>query len=894
MKNSGKKAFTLVELLVGMIMMLLVLGGVVATLRSGLDLFFKSEANGKVTNGVRFTVDTFDRVISPLLANATEVEILSDKSKIPSTLNELDHYVYLSGDKVMHRTTTSDDALEGSEYIKSLSFAMTKTSKDVAQDWTVSVDIAGEVPTYTAAKVAVSMDKMLMNVQKKSGGTGTAVGDLYQGSVLHFVAQSEVVDFKVIIDKINIIDGDGNILTDKETDQYVNINNIKQNKIKISYDIRPSVDPHFKWVDKSTVKWYICGSPAVAKNIDKITTITPTDDNRTTKMWLLVKKSDKSTLATTSNDSVPTGAEYSVSCSSSANTGTSWGSKYGTILCLISPKIGKAGTLGNDKTADDVFSPSVTLQNEHTTSGNSLWMRWGSILGSDATAKEGFYLAPDATGQEYKNKTYTTNGVPYLTITGSKNGPIATVALMQVDLLDDIAEKVSEDNVSYTTLTNYSVIVDANIGKGNGWGLLINGTSKSDDKHPYLNDNGYVFQCDRAMDSLLFRVRSMGYEHGPSEADEGYEQYSKYIGARLYDGNISNDSYSSGYNLYMSGYARNYSDFVHYGPGFLKTTTFDFNSKLLDYYGNADARTSSYPWTSRQRVMLTVLEYYMNGTGIGNGKEYPRFIVRVKYLSDDSQVESTEYAKDEWHIGNKFFKSEPAWYGDFVGDAAVSKDNGKYATDYSYTINNYQHKSAEALAFTHTAGYVWNSSRWKWDYIDEIGDEKESHYIINAHYLNSGYVSSAFTAQPMDIGMAIAHSSFNSTKYRGNTQFQNPKRPRYLGLRIWQTDKDDTTNVQIYSVNYAPGFTKKELQAIMPEGAKMYETNETGQDDYYTDAAIRLQYKTLHGNGNMNGKLFSNSKSDGVGNGTNLKGVMQIQHHSSSCNCPMCTNFPDK
>ena len=81
------------------------------------------------------------------------------------------------------------------------------------------------------------------------------------------------------------------------------------------------------------------------------------------------------------------------------------------------------------------------------------------------------------------------------------------------------------------------------------------------------------------------------------------------------------------------------------------------------------------------------------------------------------------------------------------------------------------------------------------------------------------------------------------------------------------------SEVKFYSVNYAPGFKKAELQAIMPENAKMYELSQT-----HEPATTGVDQTAL------NTALFStlgHSVEEAIG-------VGEIQHIIKKCSCPLC------
>ncbi|MDD3319697.1 MAG: type II secretion system protein, partial [Synergistaceae bacterium] len=65
MKNSARSGFTLVELLIGVVMMSVVIAGIAFTVSSGFDLYTTADSNAVVVSGVRFTADSFNRNVAP-------------------------------------------------------------------------------------------------------------------------------------------------------------------------------------------------------------------------------------------------------------------------------------------------------------------------------------------------------------------------------------------------------------------------------------------------------------------------------------------------------------------------------------------------------------------------------------------------------------------------------------------------------------------------------------------------------------------------------------------------------------------------------------------------------------------------------------------------------------
>lgn len=125
--NKSRKAFTLVELLISILVMFIIIGTVVMTGKAGMELFQKAQQNALVTNGLRMTLTSFNREIVPKLDNTTLVEILANNSDMPQTLpSSFDHYIYMQDGAIFHWDANKKEQLAGSEYISSLAFPCLK------------------------------------------------------------------------------------------------------------------------------------------------------------------------------------------------------------------------------------------------------------------------------------------------------------------------------------------------------------------------------------------------------------------------------------------------------------------------------------------------------------------------------------------------------------------------------------------------------------------------------------------------------------------------------------------------------------------------------------------------------------------------------------------------
>jgi|GEM_PF-1336095 len=862
MKTGNRRAFTLIELMIGIAMMLIVAGGIATAIRSGLDLYNKAEAKSLVTNGVRFTVDSYSRRISAMLANASEVEILDDNDSIPESPESCDHYIYLSGQTVMHKSSTEDSPLEGSDYIDSLNFSIPVSSKDVSANYILTMDVGGLNSRYPSAKLDVTVKSALYNKPAKSGETVS--GSNYNGKVLHFVSP---VSFEIELKNLKIL---------KENENGTDLSNstsvAKGTKLYASYDIGQSDPPGFDLEDCSDIYWYISASssPDISAEAAEAGLPQPTSSNQEKYCWLLVDNSNTPITGKTLDTS---GKFYVRTAGYGGNTTFSEWGNYGIIRFYVKSKMKKVN--GTDIfTGPEKQSPFAAITKAER--GGKLWKEWMKAIQDIFDGEQdvtGFFNTSAMDQSEIHLDT--AGGETYLTIKRNASGTAGsvTVAVAGGALLADEkieamkTDSVNNDKKSYTTVTNYSLIIDADVIEGNGYGILLNGASAVETSSGF-KDCGYLFQYDKAIDSFPMRL----YYNGTQDDSKHYGMELEYP---------NNSEYQWDYSSLISGTSSSYKG-PFYGPGYLKNSKFAYTSD-----SQAENRGwQVFPWNERRRILITVLEYYLKN----KGPAYPKYIIRMKLLKPYADTSDD----DPWQTGKDYFLSEPAWYGDFVGD--------EYQHAYQiFTNNQWQDVSKK----TYDNAYWWedkrvvrkftvkNYSSYSGNIVD-VPENDMNHNNAKSRYITkvpwgstdgSGSTNAAvFYAKEMDV-----HADRND-KWDDNFHklFSNAKRTRYIGLRLWS---DLASEVKFYSVNYAPGFTKQELQAIMPSGAKMYELGNGYNNDGTGETAVSGVDQT-----HLNTELFKNTGknySDGEGNGNSsgYRGVMGIQHLRNGCSCPICSKY---
>ncbi|MDD4751251.1 MAG: type II secretion system protein, partial [Synergistaceae bacterium] len=316
MKSFARAGFTLVELLVGVVMMSIVIAGIAFTVSSGFDLFTKAESNAVVISGVRFTADSFERTVAPMLNVTDQIELLSaDAATIPApaSLSEDIHYVFLSSDAVVHRDSKGDHVLEGSEYIDSLEFMIPVSSEDTQENYIFKMGIHGKNSDQPKAKLDLEVESALYNRPEKKG---TPVSGILRGAILKIRAS-------LYLDRLDLYDNDTKIKINGLTMH-------KGTKIEAVYDLINQTGTSQPMSDESVVEWFISGSISADLTV---TEASPTDLNRNSYYWQLVSGGDPVTgkvLDTTGAFHLDTGA-----------TETEWAT--GVIRSRVTPVVKSSG-----------------------------------------------------------------------------------------------------------------------------------------------------------------------------------------------------------------------------------------------------------------------------------------------------------------------------------------------------------------------------------------------------------------------------------------------------------------------------------------------------------------------------------------------------------------------
>lgn len=843
--KKGAAGFTLAETLIGVIIMAVVTASIAFGIRQALAVYGKAAAKSSVLAALRFTSDSYARKIVPMLHTAYKIEVRYDNAVIPAAENlaKDERYLYLDGDAVTLRTQSGDETLPGSEYISKLSFSLPARTDDIDEDYLLTATITASRDVYETVVKSLDIKTALCNKPEK---LNTADAN---GAVLRFFAKDATALALTASMRLKN-DYNGEIID--------GVTMPNGSKIRMSYT--PKLNDSSGEIAKSeytdntreSIRWFISASKANDLTESSGDLSSSTENH----LFMLVTQSGQplsSDLLATPADDV-----YYVLSNGSA---IKWTAKEMIIRCRIAPCV----TYQEQTVTSSppyLYSDYVYMQKNVD---KGIWRGWLESLKTGTG--DDFKRTDVATGNSDKITLAVNNNTIVATIKASAeraNVGAATVARLsykwfendRVNSIWSLSPKTSADIPPFMTLTNYSVIVDAEMpatGRNGSvayfWGILLNGTGSSGSA---FNDTGYVFQYERkrgypkqdeSQPGLLIRKFEKGELVGYStNTPKSYGIYNE------------TDNAPGGDQRYL--------------PKNLHNDAFDF------YNGKSDDDA----WTTRRRVMLTVLEYYTED------KAKPFYIIRAKFLkltSDYTPEQLAEIKKDDpWCVGKTFFASEPMWFGLYVGNKMTL--SGK----------------------------------------DSKVDVK--------HYADSTSMNANVNEAPVTIGRKVidyTQNLFYGTKYKKDSPGFAAKavsmredggdsyntRERYIGLRVFSESKGGNNNaaVTFNEVALAPGFSADEIRSIMPQGGRVYEIEDTVPAN---NAALEWSiinasawYKGLQaslGGKTYNDVLFGAEKgSDGDGkssiyytlvkyenggNGTQYGGVYDIQHiKTNDCKCPL-------
>ena len=311
--------------------------------------------------------------------------------------------------------------------------------------------------------------------------------------------------------------------------------------------------------------------------------------------------------------------------------------------------------------------------------------------------------------------------------------------------------------------------------------------------------------------------------------------------------------------------------------------------------------------------MVTILEYH---TG---DKENPRLLVRMRLLKNLSEVmakypmmsERELRAEDPFLCGPRFYYSEPAWYGSFVGQKPkmVTTGTGNKTTyQYIFKAKRYGADGAdiERTVSTNENGYGYyntgsNFYALQTPDINGANSRYKEGFSYKIKNQTKTFNGGVYKAQSLDPRKELG----SYDKKDNNLGNLKPDRYRWIGLAIWGGQLGNRSSVEIYDMTIAPGFDAGELRSITENGAQVFgmdETNgsfPTGLAEYSADRDTSVKWNhelfgiSSDGNGNQS---HGNAYAGRFKNAQNETQpcVMSLQHVSSdytSCGCPMCEAY---
>lgn len=844
MKNSSRHGFTLVELLIGIVMMVIVIGGIAFAVSSGFDLYTKADSNAVVISGVRFTADSLNRSIAPMLNSTNEIEILSEDSSTTAskTVSDDIHYIYLSTagptkGSVVHRHkllngNMVNDVLEGSENIDKIGFSIPVSSVDQTENYILKIGIRGVNSNDIKAKLDLKIERALYN--NKPTKTSPSASIVAIDGINNYVGNTLKIKAGFYLEALDLYDGILNI--NKSTI-------LKGKNIKAVYDLINQTGTSESMLDTSSIDWFITESilpdlPVMADNLN------PQSADRTSGLWQLVSGD--------TNIKIKGNILYTTSADKFKVATREWDTNWKNVIrCRVTPEIksqsGGPTLLGTPKWSDYVV---VKLPDPPVIDTSNLLESIVDYLGSPSNPKDIFVTTEGRTsGTDNKTTAYTVDANGKIKMSIGKDADTTEGASLAVKLTYDEFDNdiiynayknrknpTAADLPPFMTVTNYSVVLDATLG------------DPTKVKAQNTNTLGHaVFLNTRTTTGTDFKDFGFAVQFSSSSSNKNNKQVvsaSEFVNGVLNRSTynfVDGISYQTTANLYDH----------YYDPPLTQNSKFTFGK-----------------WYDRYRIMYTVLEYYDSTDS--DPKLKPRYIYRVRFLKklgDFTPAQLTEIKKtDPWCIGRDFFASEPMWFGDFVGNTWVGNTS---MNNLRVNVKNYNYPSS----------FYSQASR--------ILTNLKVYYALKP---NSSFSGGVYRSQLLNIV--------------GGTSTTNGY--RFIGLKGIVKDKADV--ITVHNISLVPGFTINEIRSIMPANGKLYSLDETlPAKDAQELATVRASltskpwyqsYNTIFGttSDSLNQKVFANlKKSDGSGNNGSIYfqkpihvgGVADLQHLEVNCTCPM-------
>ncbi|MEN6380407.1 MAG: prepilin-type N-terminal cleavage/methylation domain-containing protein [Synergistaceae bacterium] len=822
-KNSTRSGFTLVELLIGVVMMSIVIAGIAFTVSSGFDLYTTADSNAVVVSGVRFTADSFNRNVAPMLNVTDKIEILStDLSSIPdhASISDDIHYIFLSNDSVVHRDSKGNHVLEGSGYIDHIEFTIPVPTSNDQNNYILKMDIKGQNPDQPNAKLDLVVESSLYNKPTKTGtATGPTDSKVYKGNILKIKASLK-------LDRLDLYDYDTKIKINK-------LSVHKGTNIEAIYDLINQLGTSEPMSDDSTIEWFISGSASADITvISEDITLSDIDGIMKNNYWQLFSGANSvkgRVLDTTGTFNVKT------------ETGvTAWplndATKIGAIRCRVTPKV-KSPSGGLTMTGAPKWSDYVVVRKVDAPSETFETIR--DVIGTrNSSSAEDLYFTNvgEGDGDEQRNQYSKSGDVILLGVTKTNQNidsnihGASFVMKLRYDRFDNdriyaawaAGRTDPEDMPSYITVTNYSTILDSKtIDNKTSYALFLSTRSK----------NGSFGTSDNVFKDIGYAVR-----YSPT----------KPIG-------FSVSKFAAGSEIIKNG------KILPLGVYELKT-----NDRESDAYNPNYAKidTSSFvTWQTQYRVMFTVLEYYDKTLG----KEYPCYIFRVRFLKklEDVTYLTIKRKTDPWCIGPEFYASEPMWFGHFVGNpnTVLTTNNTKvdvknFNNNTTVTVTSRKFKLADKIFYA----LKWDNLNWS----------VFRNRVMNARALEKIPTTPDNTLYTDMIDTDISNNS-------GEDDLAVTSSDRYIGIMARKSNATNKNQAfEISNLDFAPGFSINEIRSIMPLDGKLYSIEESIPPSELSKIVAKDWYKSYKNiiassNNDINKKVFGVSgNSDGTGNNGSL------------------------
>ena len=564
MNNKKLAAFTLVEALIGVIIMMIVIGGISLSIKMGIDMYGRAEAHSELINGMRFTLDSFNREISPMLDVTREVELLSTHPSNTPSVSDDNHHLYLEHGSPPNRSKSGDEVLTGSEYIDRVAFSYPTDTKETGENYTLRMNLTAKHERYGDTEYNTTLEKAMYNLPSKRGDNGNILRFKYSDTVdvnainiKHYRKNSNTPENNAI-DVSNLID-------------ISNSADFKGITIIVSYDLSIDGTVNEPYEDVSLVEYFMSSSYEASLDISEEV---PNRESQAHHYWQLVD-THGSTLTGTE---IPTSGDLHI-----RHTGgtTTW--LYGSIRSRITPRI--ADMNGNlIAEGAPVWGPYTEIRDDnhllHTDLAHAIKEAHKNKIMTD-----GFLLR---NGNDVTFGVDTTTGMDILTFKATGNGNSAVLA--EVDLKYMKRERnLERENLgaAFTNITNYSLVVDAQVTDTSGYGILINGrvVNPPTSLDQSIAENGYLFQFDRAR--RAFPIRLFSEKGGQMQGIKGLTGINScyYFGAETEADLVEFAGLDGGYNWKSE-----------YVPAILKNSSFSLP-------GNS----SQGLFDGRQRVLYTIL-----------------------------------------------------------------------------------------------------------------------------------------------------------------------------------------------------------------------------------------------------------------------------------------------